>query len=183
MDRNHPAPTGYILQLDKNNTNNNDSPQEPKFVRKVVAPLTGSEVYLLGKAIIQKFICYTPKQTKDIENSRIGSLLGVTEDQSHSCKLGKTASLPCWRICLYRCRQKQPYLINHQKGNQLCSRCKVCHIRCFVRVWNKHPGPIKNAAQQSGVNRALARTVNKEKSNDDKQIVIVIIMVPMTIVQ
>ncbi|MGA9169751.1 MAG: DUF87 domain-containing protein [Nitrososphaeraceae archaeon] len=75
------APTGYILQLDKNNTNNNDSPQEPKFVRKVVAPLTGSEVYLLGKAIIQKFICYTPKQTKDIENSRIGSLLGVTEDQ------------------------------------------------------------------------------------------------------
>lgn len=73
------APTGYIMRLDEGI--NDDNGKEPKFIRKNVSPLTGSEVYLLSKETIQKFICYTPKQTKSIEHSTIGSLLGVTEQQ------------------------------------------------------------------------------------------------------
>ena len=68
------APTGYILQLDVDRG-------ESKFVRKNVAPLTGSEISLLSDETIQKFICYTPKDTKSIEHYTIGHLLGATDNQ------------------------------------------------------------------------------------------------------
>ena len=84
-----------------------DNGKEPKFIRKNVSPLTGSEVYLLSKETIQKFICYTPKQTKSIEHSTIGSLLGVTEQQvPFHLKPREITSLPCWSICVHRFGQE-----------------------------------------------------------------------------
>jgi hypothetical protein len=68
------APTGYILQLDVDRG-------ESKFVRKNVAPLTGSEISLLSDETIQKFICYIPRDTKSIEDYTIGHLLGATDNQ------------------------------------------------------------------------------------------------------
>jgi uncharacterized protein len=68
------APTGYILQLDANKG-------ESTFIRKNIAPLTGSEINLLSDKIIQKFICYTPKDSKSIEHYTIGHLLGATDNQ------------------------------------------------------------------------------------------------------
>jgi uncharacterized protein len=68
------APTGYVLQLDADRG-------ESKFVRKNIAPLTGSEISLLSDETIQKFICYTPKDTKSIEHYTIGHLLGATDNQ------------------------------------------------------------------------------------------------------
>jgi DNA helicase HerA-like ATPase len=68
------APTGYILQLDADRG-------ESKFVRKNIAPLTGSEINLLSDETIQKFICYTPKEAKSIEYYTIGHLLGATDNQ------------------------------------------------------------------------------------------------------
>ncbi|HEY9387761.1 MAG TPA: ATP-binding protein [Nitrososphaeraceae archaeon] len=85
------APTGYIMQIA-----NIDQKNEPKFIRKNVAPLAGSEVYLLSKEAIQKFICYTPilqtgeivktissisSSTYILEPFTIGSLFGITEQQ------------------------------------------------------------------------------------------------------
>ena len=43
--------------------------------------LTGSEVELLSDKTIQKFICYTPKETKSVEHNTIGHLLGATDNQ------------------------------------------------------------------------------------------------------
>ena len=70
------APTGCILQL-------NVDKGESNFIRKNIAPLTGSEVNLLSDETIQKFICYTPKKedTKSIEHYSIGHLLGATDNQ------------------------------------------------------------------------------------------------------
>jgi hypothetical protein len=68
------APTGYILQLIADTG-------EPNFIRKNVAPLTGSEVELLSDKTIQKFICYTPKDIKLVEHYTIGYLLGATDNQ------------------------------------------------------------------------------------------------------
>ena len=45
------APTGYIIQL--------TGGREPNFIRKNIAPLTGSEVNLLSDETVQKLICYT----------------------------------------------------------------------------------------------------------------------------
>jgi uncharacterized protein len=67
------APTGYIMQL--------TGGREPNFIRKNVAPLTGAEVNLLSDQTVQKLICYTPKETKTLENYRIGHLLGATDNQ------------------------------------------------------------------------------------------------------
>lgn len=68
------APTGYILQL-------NADKKEPDFIRKNVTPLTGSEVELLSNRTIQKFICYSPKDTKfNAEHYTIGNLLGATDN-------------------------------------------------------------------------------------------------------
>lgn len=71
------APTGYTLRLDGNGTD----PEEPKFVRKNVVPLTGSSVYLLSKEMIEKFICYSPKEGENRDDLTIGSLLGVTDSK------------------------------------------------------------------------------------------------------
>jgi hypothetical protein len=70
------APTGYVLQL-------NVDKGESNFIRKNIAPLTGSEVNLLSDDTIQKFICYTPNEedTKSIEHYTIGHLLGATDNQ------------------------------------------------------------------------------------------------------
>jgi DNA helicase HerA-like ATPase len=68
------APTGYILQL-------NVDKGESNFIRKNIAALTGSEVNLLSDETIQKFICYTPKDTKSIEHYTVGHLLGATDNQ------------------------------------------------------------------------------------------------------
>jgi DNA helicase HerA-like ATPase len=66
------APTGYIIDI------SNDS----KFVRRGAAPLTGSQVYMLNKEAIKKFICFTPVKEEDLAaDYDIGYLLGVTEDQ------------------------------------------------------------------------------------------------------
>ena len=67
------APTGYIMQL--------TGEREPNFIRKNVAPLTGAEVNLLSDGTVQKFICYTPKDTKLVEHYTIGHLLGATDNQ------------------------------------------------------------------------------------------------------
>jgi uncharacterized protein len=69
------APTGYIVTL------GNAMPSEPKFIRKSTAPLIGSQVYMLNKETIQKFICYTPKREDLAEEYDIGYLLGVTEER------------------------------------------------------------------------------------------------------
>ncbi|CAN5345736.1 hypothetical protein BH18THE2_BH18THE2_30250 [soil metagenome] len=58
-----------------------DRDREPHFIRKNVAPLTGSEVELLSDKTIQKFICFTPKDTKSVEHYTIGHLLGATDNQ------------------------------------------------------------------------------------------------------
>lgn len=71
------APTGYTLRLDGNGTDS----EEPKFVRKNVVPLTGSSVYLLSKEMIEKFICYSPKEGENRDDLTIGSLLGVTDSK------------------------------------------------------------------------------------------------------
>lgn len=81
------APTGYIMHV----AGFDQQKKEPKFIRKNVAPLTGSEVHLLSKEAIQKFICYTPiSQTQTAERTstsemlepfKIGSLFGITEQQ------------------------------------------------------------------------------------------------------
>src|SRR5918911_844091 len=56
------APTGYVMQIIDENNNRNGSPtKDAKFIRKNAAPLAGSQVYLLSKETIQKFICYVPK--------------------------------------------------------------------------------------------------------------------------
>ena len=68
------APTGYILKLIADT-------REPNFIRKNIAPLMGSEVELLSDKTIQKFICYTPKETKSVEHNTIGHLLGATDNQ------------------------------------------------------------------------------------------------------
>ena len=55
--------------------------REPNFIRKNIAPLTGSEVNLLSDETVQKLICYTPKETKLVEHYTIGHLLGATDNQ------------------------------------------------------------------------------------------------------
>jgi DNA helicase HerA-like ATPase len=84
------APTGYVMQIvDENNenVNKNGSPtKDAKFIRKNAAPLAGSQVYLLSKETIQKFICYAPKDyssisTKNLQDYTIGHLLGLTDSQ------------------------------------------------------------------------------------------------------
>ena len=65
--------TGYTVQLIPDR-------REPDFVRKNVSPLTGSEVNLLSDETIQKFLCYTPKNTKLVEHYTIGHLLGTTDN-------------------------------------------------------------------------------------------------------
>jgi hypothetical protein len=67
------APTGYIIQL--------TSRGEANFIRKNIAPLTGSEVNLLSDETVQKLICYTPKETKSVEHYTIGDLLGASDNQ------------------------------------------------------------------------------------------------------
>ena len=67
------ASTGYTVQLIPDR-------REPDFVRKNVSPLTGSEVNLLSDETIQKFLCYTPKNTKLVEHYTIGHLLGTTDN-------------------------------------------------------------------------------------------------------
>jgi DNA helicase HerA-like ATPase len=67
------APTGYIMQL--------TGTREPNFIRKNIAPLTGSEVNLLSDKTVQKFICYTPRETKSGDHYTIGHLLGATDNQ------------------------------------------------------------------------------------------------------
>jgi hypothetical protein len=67
------APTGYIIHLTDG--------REPNFIRKNIAPLTGSEVNLLSDETVQKLICYTPKETKSVDNYTIGHLLGATDNQ------------------------------------------------------------------------------------------------------
>lgn len=64
------ASTGYTVQLIPNK-------REPDFVRKNVSPLTGSEVNLLSDETIQKFLCYTSKDTKLVEHYTIGHLRGL----------------------------------------------------------------------------------------------------------
>ena len=68
------APTGYIMQLIAGG-------REPNFIRKNIAPLTGSEVNLLSDETVQKLICYTPKETKSVEHYTIGHLLGATDNR------------------------------------------------------------------------------------------------------
>src|SRR5437867_1410513 len=67
------APTGYIIDL--------SGDKSPSFIRKNSAALTGSEVYLLSDDTIRKFICYTPKEKLELQNFRIGYLLGATDSQ------------------------------------------------------------------------------------------------------
>lgn len=70
------APTGYIIVLD------NDMSSGQRFIRKSTAPLIGSQVYMLNKETIQKFICYTPSKGEDlVADYDIGYLLGVTEER------------------------------------------------------------------------------------------------------
>jgi uncharacterized protein len=68
------APTGYTLQLIADR-------KEPNFIRKNIAPLTGSEVDLLSDETIKKFICYTPKDAKPVDHYTLGHLLGATDNQ------------------------------------------------------------------------------------------------------
>jgi DNA helicase HerA-like ATPase len=68
------APIGYIIQLVGGG-------QDPIFVRKNIAPLTGAEVNLLSDETVQKLICYIPKDTKSAENHTIGHLLGAADTQ------------------------------------------------------------------------------------------------------
>ena len=68
------APTGYMMQLIAGG-------REPNFIRKNIAPLTGSEVNLLSDETVQKLICYTPKETKSMEHYTIGHLLGATDNR------------------------------------------------------------------------------------------------------
>ena len=87
------APTGYVMQIvDENNKDNkNGSPtKDAKFIRKNAAPLAGSQVYLLSKETIQKFICYVPKDyyyysststNNNLQDYTIGHLLGLTDSQ------------------------------------------------------------------------------------------------------
>ena len=62
-------PTGYTLQLIADRI-------EPNFIRKNIAPLTGSQVSLLSDETIKKFICYTPRDPMSLEHYSIGDLLG-----------------------------------------------------------------------------------------------------------
>ena len=97
------APTGYTLRLDGNGTDS----EEPKFVRKNVVPLTGSSVYLLSKEMIEKFICYSPKEGENRDDLTIGSLLGVTDIQDTiHLKFRKTIALPCRSFRFHWFRQK-----------------------------------------------------------------------------
>ena len=68
------APTGYIMELSHDKA-------EPNFLKKNTSALTGSEVNLLSDQTIRKFICYTPKDQKLVENYMIGHLLGATDKQ------------------------------------------------------------------------------------------------------
>lgn len=89
------APTGYVMQLDNSKSSSitsysaeNEGGEETtsdnrnlKFVRKNTAPLAGSQVHLLSKETIQKFICYAPRDKQKLNDYTIGHLLGVTESQ------------------------------------------------------------------------------------------------------
>lgn len=68
------APTGYVMGLNGNKS-------KPSFIKKNIAPLTGSEVSLLSDETIRKFICYTPKDLKSTENFTLGHLLGATDNR------------------------------------------------------------------------------------------------------
>lgn len=65
------APTGYSIILDRD--------EELKFIRKNTVPLIGSQVHLLNKDTIQKFICYTPTNHEDLDLYTVGNLLGFTD--------------------------------------------------------------------------------------------------------
>jgi hypothetical protein len=65
------APTGYSIIL--------DTEQEPKFIRKNTVPLIGSQVHLLNKNTIQKFICYTPTNNENLDLYNVGKLLGFAD--------------------------------------------------------------------------------------------------------
>jgi uncharacterized protein len=70
------APTGYTMNLNEN--------KEPQYVRRNIVPLTGSQVHLLSKELIRKFICYDPKLTQPDaipEEFSLGKLLGVSEEE------------------------------------------------------------------------------------------------------
>lgn len=68
------APTGYIMELTGNKS-------KPSFIKRNIAPLTGSEVSLLSDETIRKFICYTPKDLKSTEHFTLGYLLGASDNQ------------------------------------------------------------------------------------------------------
>lgn len=76
-DNNNPEDNGDGHSNDKNEK----SQEEVKFVRKNAAPLAGSQVYLLSKETIQKFICYAPKNSAKVQDYTIGHLLGLTDAQ------------------------------------------------------------------------------------------------------
>jgi DNA helicase HerA-like ATPase len=67
------ASTGYTMDL--------SGEKIPSFVKKNAAALIGSEVSLLSDETIQKFICYFPKEILEIDNFKIGHLLGATDNQ------------------------------------------------------------------------------------------------------
>lgn len=68
------APTGYVIRMDSES-------KDPAFIRKNSAPLTGSQVHLLSKETIEKFICYVPKNPSRLEDYSVGNLLGLTESE------------------------------------------------------------------------------------------------------
>ena len=55
--------------------------KEPKFLRKSISPLPGSQAHLLSKETIERFICYAPRDKQKLNDYTIGHLLGVTESQ------------------------------------------------------------------------------------------------------
>jgi len=82
------APTGYVMQLDNSSSSFSAEENEedgntkgPKFMRKSISPLPGSQVHLLSKETIQRFICYEPRDKQKLNDYTIGHLLGVTESQ------------------------------------------------------------------------------------------------------
>jgi hypothetical protein len=77
------APTGYIMQLTGSSGSGSvGGATQTQFVRKNIAPLTGSEIALLSDKTVQKFICFTPQSNDaNLEHYTIGHLLGATDSQ------------------------------------------------------------------------------------------------------
>lgn len=64
------SPTGYIVDLSKG----------IRYERKYSPLLVGSEVKLLNKEAVRRFVCYVPKFGQDAKDYCIGDLLGVIDD-------------------------------------------------------------------------------------------------------